>query len=375
MTTAEQVGWGKYLQYEGPFFRGTVGFKLASNPTDAWKVMATLTATEGGHADAVNMYDRMINTVGYCQWGEAGTYAVSGLLGYIIENKPELLGLLQPALDAAGAKFRKNVNSKWRFVFNDARGEVDNLQEQQGLFLLHSKGTKGTWDDTSKAFAKQWAACQATLLSDPDAQNLQVQWSLPRLRLFAYGSAKTDLWGENTPASDGIAGAARAIYLSFAANLPAVAMAQYTAFSSSTQEQMWSEGWLIGLCKQLTFGPNIAIYPHRYNAIRPVVEKLYGLDLPDFAEELKTWQAENDIEVCTYPGAPPSFTTTMEIQTELVAEGFDLGPVGPDGVFGPKTLAALMSFQQANGLTADGVVGPKTRTALRTKWESRSGTC
>ncbi len=29
MTTPDEIGWGAYNQYEGPFFRGTVAFDLA----------------------------------------------------------------------------------------------------------------------------------------------------------------------------------------------------------------------------------------------------------------------------------------------------------------------------------------------------------
>jgi peptidoglycan hydrolase-like protein with peptidoglycan-binding domain len=38
--------------------------------------------------------------------------------------------------------------------------------------------------------------------------------------------------------------------------------------------------------------------------------------------------------------------------------------VGADGVYGPKTRAALRRFQRAHGLTADGVAGPQTLAAL-----------
>jgi peptidoglycan hydrolase-like protein with peptidoglycan-binding domain len=38
--------------------------------------------------------------------------------------------------------------------------------------------------------------------------------------------------------------------------------------------------------------------------------------------------------------------------------------VTPDGVFGPRTRAAVRLFQRSNGLEVDGIVGPQTRRAL-----------
>jgi peptidoglycan hydrolase-like protein with peptidoglycan-binding domain len=39
-------------------------------------------------------------------------------------------------------------------------------------------------------------------------------------------------------------------------------------------------------------------------------------------------------------------------------------PVTVDGIFGPKTDAAVRAFQQSRQLTVDGIVGPKTWSAL-----------
>jgi peptidoglycan hydrolase-like protein with peptidoglycan-binding domain/DNA invertase Pin-like site-specific DNA recombinase len=57
-------------------------------------------------------------------------------------------------------------------------------------------------------------------------------------------------------------------------------------------------------------------------------------------------------------GAPP----VRAVQRTLRSLGWQPGPV--DGLYGPRTQAAVTRFQSASGLTADGVVGPGTRQAL-----------
>lgn len=55
--------------------------------------------------------------------------------------------------------------------------------------------------------------------------------------------------------------------------------------------------------------------------------------------------------------------TTGQLQALLSYLGYEPGAV--DGISGPKTAAALKSFQAAAGLTVDGVPGKKTWAALK----------
>lgn len=52
----------------------------------------------------------------------------------------------------------------------------------------------------------------------------------------------------------------------------------------------------------------------------------------------------------------------VAIQSALAEKGFDPGMI--DGEFGPKTEAAVIAYQQAEGLTIDGEVGPETSASL-----------
>ena len=67
----------------------------------------------------------------------------------------------------------------------------------------------------------------------------------------------------------------------------------------------------------------------------------------------------------TLAASPAAFATSARIaalQIGLRAHGFDPGPV--DGVRGPLTRAALLSFQRRHGLKADGKLGRSTRRSL-----------
>ena len=58
------------------------------------------------------------------------------------------------------------------------------------------------------------------------------------------------------------------------------------------------------------------------------------------------------------------------VQTKLKNWGYYTGSI--DGIYGPKTVAAVKYFQRVNGLTQDGIVGAKTAAAMGISLSSSS---
>jgi N-acetylmuramoyl-L-alanine amidase CwlA len=101
---------------------------------------------------------------------------------------------------------------------------------------------------------------------------------------------------------------------------------------------------------------------------------------PYLTKHGKTWeQLMHDINEA--PSVPPTFVLAdpatdaapvfagaagpqvVEIQNLLKAKGLYAGAV--DGIFGPETRAALLTFQRSCNLVADGIAGPETLARLR----------
>ena len=61
---------------------------------------------------------------------------------------------------------------------------------------------------------------------------------------------------------------------------------------------------------------------------------------------------------------PNEASAVKKVQTALQRKGYDVGPTGVDGKYGPRTEAAVRKFQTDNNLQVDGIVGPDTRNAL-----------
>lgn len=336
MPTYEDIGWSSYRQYEGPFYRGKHPFVLRDNPSDDEKTLAVVAATEGGHYDAINMYDgKPVLSSGLIQFIEGmGQRSVSQMIGSTVLD--DCSGEFLDFVRSMGLSFAAD-NRKWYFFTSKGLERVDTAYEQNHLFRGGSTGEKGTWDDDSSFLAKRWAAAVASLWENPEAQFRQREFTLNRLWNFVFGrSAPVVSSASGNP--DKHAQAFTAAYISFAVNNPSRADRHLCKVIDKHGGFVWKWGpdILIEILQELTFGPKIAIYPHRYNAIRPVLERLYGVELPDFAEQLKQWKEENGFH---------AFLSTVELQKALIALGEDLGPYGADGKYGQKTKRALRNIE------------------------------
>lgn len=367
MVNVSDIKWGHYRDYEGPFYRGNQPYVLPPNPSLEQRYLDVITATEGGTYNAINMYDRCGVSVGLIQWCEFGQFSVSAMLGAVSESVH--VAHLLP--DADEYFLSRLADGRWRFFMKTGNNNlpVDTLDRQRQMFFLNAKGTLGSWDAESIAHAKTWAAALATIFEDEVAQRVQIKFTTDRLNGFVQKAARSIWTSAPSPVLQTDWGVASyAAYLSFAANNPTIASNMLQAYSKAHGVHPNDRGWVIGLLKQLTFGPNFSIYPARYNAIRPRLEKNFGIDLPDFSSELRVWQQEIGID----PSDPDShrLDTTKAVQEALNALGFDLGPAGADGIFGKKTREAVIAFQRQNGLQVDGIVGKHTRWELHAALES-----
>ena len=86
------------------------------------------------------------------------------------------------------------------------------------------------------------------------------------------------------------------------------------------------------------------------------------------AAERKASAANSDT---TYIRENSSGATVSKVQTELKALGYYSGQI--TGNAGPKTVAAIKSFQGKNGLTADGIAGPQTIAKIDAAYEAKGG--
>jgi hypothetical protein len=338
MVDVAEIKWGKYQEFEGPVYYGKHKYVLPESASEGEEQLLVLTTTEGGTYDAYNGYDVCISTSGLIQWCDKAPYfLVCKLLGYVADRN---VGLLKPLVSLAqetGYTFKKNAKNEWRW-FGEGH-EVSTQEQQRDMVFAGATGKKDSFNATQVLHAKKWAAALSTVWENPEAQRYQREYTIPRLNGFQTSSAQKVVQASRDNDSP-YAKTFRAAFTSFAANNPAKT-SQAVDDVVRKMGVRFDKAWVLESLRSMTFSPNIAIYPHRYDKIRPVLEKLYGVDLPDFAKELEGWRSVNDFR---YKYTPKG------IQLALLALGYDIGTAGADGIFGKRTKDALRAFEKSSSL-------------------------
>ena len=291
-----KVSWNSYSNFEGPVFWGSKPYVLPQDASFEEKTLSIISAAEG-HYDSINMYDICIVTAGLIQWCERNQYSVSDMLGAVAEVKgvQYILDTLQQALKLSNATFKKNKSGKWRFFLRKGNldVEVNTTSLQQECFLTHS-GKKGEWSAESKLHAKTWCVALANIFQDDEACNAQLEFT--KKRMFAWyvtTNAKKILFGSDT-VNNGIGAAVKALVVSYAVNMPAVADKQLVIAVNNSKSEKWSYAWCCEIICQLISGSELPIWASRYNVIRPKLEEYFNIKLPKTTKELlkKPWLAD-----------------------------------------------------------------------------------
>ena len=352
-TTPAEIGWGSYQNYEGPYFTGVLPYILPTNPDFMDMCDAVVTATEGGHYDAINMYDSCILSVGIIQvCGRMGE--LTKLLGACASYD---LGAMRTAFSQlpVPADLRQDAHGAWQFYFLDGRGFATTAQQMQAMFLGGSTGLKGQWTTAQKTQAKEVAAAMASIWDSQGLQTGQREFIKGRLMSYVMPRAKATLF--TNPDQTGYAGALKAAFISYAANLPAVADKYLAVASADPNWSVMNDQQRFDMALyHMVYGSGIGIWPARYNAIHPVLQKLFNVTLPTLAQ-LSTGQIPIDPQ-------DQSLTTVKGIQQVLVSRGYDIGPTGTDGSWGTHTEDAVKQFQTFHNLPVDGIVDAPTRAAM-----------
>lgn len=351
MAALNQIRWGSYEGFEGPFYSGQTPFIPEKDPDFLGKIVQVVCATEGGRYDAINMYDQCILSVGILQVCEK-VHEFSNMLSYCA--KTELATINEAAAKLpAPLELRPNGYNPMRFFFLDGSGMVDDAASMRRAYLGGSSGLKGQWTEPQKTWAKQVAVVMADMWQSDSLRQMQLGYVKGRMFGFALPRARNTIM--NNPNKNAWSGALQAMYISYAANLPALAD-KCLAKAESHPKWLTTDESKFRIYAQEALKSGVDIWPRRYKDISPSLSTLFNVKVPTL-EELAA-SINQDF------GPVDQLTSVAGLQNALIALGYDLGPSGADGKYGTRTKQAVADLQTKYGLDADGVVGPRTRELM-----------
>jgi hypothetical protein len=291
MAQLSDIKWGKYLNFEGPYYKGSCKLNLNCKTFDE-KVFQVTSKAEGC-LDAINMYDSALMTCGALQFiDRVPQFSICEMLGILANTDGGydlIIKTLGPALQQSGATFKKNLADKWRF-FLPGNIEVCSATQQQRLYF-NGPNTYGSFDESRKQYAKTWAVCMVNLWQNEKAQKVQIDYTLKNLlKSYIVGNGKQLF--DNEHDNTGWVGAVRAAYVSFSVNSPALASRCVGKAIASSGNAKFTPEWCLDIIHDLTFS-GVKIWPQRYDNIRAELEKQFGVSLPQTAVALSkhNWSA------------------------------------------------------------------------------------
>lgn len=282
--TLSQTSWGHYMQYEGPAYYGHLRYK--ADGVDLLEKAFLVTSETEGALNSVNMYDSCIMTVGAVQWCDRGSFAVTDMVGKVVEacGLDYVLNVFDAALKISNATFKQNAVGKWRFYLDGGKTEVNTIALQQRLYLSCS-GAVGSYTPEAMTHARTWCAAMGSLWDDERAQKAQIDYTKPKLMSFVFGGA-TAIFADKSIPETGWTGMLKAAVISYCINSPANVSKAVTSGIAASKSRMWSPEWCLDILNAITF-VGVNTFVARYNAIRPVLEAQFGVTLPKTSGDLQ----------------------------------------------------------------------------------------
>lgn len=284
-----KILWGKYLEYEGPFYMGIKNYSLPEKHELSDRILYAISATEGKF-DSINMYDKCIISVGMIQWCEANYCGVTSLVSeYCLKFGRELFdSSFKEVINYLGYNPLKLINKKYWFV--DKENKIIDKSEVQKQYFLGCDGKIGSWNEESKTKANTWLKSFATFLANDKVCSFQIEYTKKKINELYFNKDVKKILNSvilDSKEKIDICEAATIAYISFAANHPKFAKENFILANEKNKDKIFTKDWLLAVCRQMTFKNGIKIYPHRYDKIIKVINSLYQINMPSKSEDLK----------------------------------------------------------------------------------------
>lgn len=271
---------------------------IISSQKSFWESVALIACSteSGGVVSAYNGYDQCVVTLGILQF--AGSVAGSPLMKLITKfyelDKDLVIKHLQPALDKVPGSELIYNNGKCLFKIDGV--EVIKFAEWCNLIQEGVSGVKGTWTPSAKETSKIWAECFIKLAEEPKFIEVQKKFFINSLKTTYFANANIQVideetgnkvivkpldvfnYNESTIESElNYKRALIATYISYGANIPALASKKLYENLVKHPERSWTEKfkYFALACKSST----VKEWSIRWNKISALLVQEFGVDI------------------------------------------------------------------------------------------------